>query len=684
MTDKKDDNNAGWTGMAKPVFGINHNPFRSGDSLVDAVRAVLSGKPVTQEQKAELEKQNSASAKSTQEEQVEDASNLTEDDSYRAMQDAKDKAKKLGKVWSKMGQGERDALINPEMKKRGYEKRPDDSRWHKSSGDDENGSSAKPKPKTFKAVGQQDRDNVGEPKAEPKAEPKDPDDHGLGFSIQKVRDQETGEIIKKKTYHKPMRGPHGRSYDPKNAKDVKDYQKKVMTDKDWKDNIGTLVTRDGIPNDEDDRTQDDKDKDRIMYNVRAGSEYGGHDQADSIAQKLGYKDVEDWYHDQEWPPGHEKHFFDKLHGESVNVFDKWLSKRLTEDASNDKSDDGEGLDKVDKKAVKKKFDNRKDKDIDNDGDTDDSDEYLHKKRKAISKDVDAQEGKDKAYTKKHDAKIIATKMKRNKTWFGPKTVAQVSKMKFVSNADLEQLLPDFIPGREIGALFASYEDASNDKSDDGEGLDKVDPKAVKKKFDNRKDKDIDNDGDTDDSDEFLHKRRKAISKSIAKEVKEKAKDTLLVVNPKDPKAKRGGGVKRIKKKEWPALQKKGWILAEDRQAIIYIDPEEKYIEVDFGPAEIGDILVEGMIYERWSIPKMPETNPKGGDNLVAWKHDFADWLGELKPGAKFNISFASDDTVFDFPKAGARNEKKYKFVTKVIGSKVAEVMKALEKVEKIK
>ena len=30
------------------------------------------------------------------------------------------------------------------------------------------------------------------------------------------------------------------------------------------------------------------------------------------------------------------------------------------------------------------------------------------------------------------------------------------------------------------------EDASNDKSDDGEGLDKVDPKAAKKKFKDRK------------------------------------------------------------------------------------------------------------------------------------------------------------------------------------------------------
>ena len=57
----------------------------------------------------------------------------------------------------------------------------------------------------------------------------------------------------------------------------------------------------------------------------------------------------------------------------------------------------------------------------------------------------------------------------------------------------------------------------NDKSDDGEGLDSVQPKAVKKKFKDRKDKDSDNDGDVDDSDKFLHKRRKAVSKAISKE-----------------------------------------------------------------------------------------------------------------------------------------------------------------------
>ena len=57
----------------------------------------------------------------------------------------------------------------------------------------------------------------------------------------------------------------------------------------------------------------------------------------------------------------------------------------------------------------------------------------------------------------------------------------------------------------------------NDKSDDGDGLDAVQPDAVKKKFKDRKDKDIDNDGDVDDSDEFLHKRRKAVSKAMNSE-----------------------------------------------------------------------------------------------------------------------------------------------------------------------
>ena len=51
-----------------------------------------------------------------------------------------------------------------------------------------------------------------------------------------------------------------------------------------------------------------------------------------------------------------------------------------------------------------------------------------------------------------------------------------------------------------------------------EGLDKVNPDAVKKKFDDRKDKDIDNDGDTDSTDKYLHKRRAALSKAMKEDL----------------------------------------------------------------------------------------------------------------------------------------------------------------------
>ena len=52
-----------------------------------------------------------------------------------------------------------------------------------------------------------------------------------------------------------------------------------------------------------------------------------------------------------------------------------------------------------------------------------------------------------------------------------------------------------------------------------EAMDSVNPKAVKKKFKDRKDKDIDNDGDVDSSDKYLHKRRKAISKAVKEDKK---------------------------------------------------------------------------------------------------------------------------------------------------------------------
>ena len=62
-----------------------------------------------------------------------------------------------------------------------------------------------------------------------------------------------------------------------------------------------------------------------------------------------------------------------------------LTKKLVEDAKNILEGN---LDKVNPKPIAKKFDDRKDKDIDNDGDVDSSDKYLHKRRKAIGQDYE--------------------------------------------------------------------------------------------------------------------------------------------------------------------------------------------------------------------------------------------------------------------------------------------------------
>ena len=84
---------------------------------------------------------------------------------------------------------------------------------------------------------------------------------------------------------------------------------------------------------------------------------------------------------------------------------------------------------------------------------------------------------------------------------------------------LQEKYADIAPS-VFEAKKAKVTDKDNDSEDDsGETLDPVDKSQLKGKLKDREDKDVDNDGDVDDSDKFLHKKRKAISKAIKKEDK---------------------------------------------------------------------------------------------------------------------------------------------------------------------
>ena len=127
-----------------------------------------------------------------------------------------------------------------------------------------------------------------------------------------------------------------------------------------------------------------------------------------------------------------------------------------------------------------------------------------------------------------------------------------------------------------------------------EKLDPVNKTAAKKKFDDRKDKDIDNDGDVDDSDEFLHKRRKAISKAMSKDegnkftgalnaAKEKGEKTFVVSGRtyKVEDYNQDEAYKPVKSNHYDV--KIQGVKKKDVNAIL------KYIKVDGGNYDIEDV-----------------------------------------------------------------------------------------------
>ena len=56
-------------------------------------------------------------------------------------------------------------------------------------------------------------------------------------------------------------------------------------------------------------------------------------------------------------------------------------------------------------------------------------------------------------------------------------------------------------------------------------MDPVDKDALKGSHADRKDQDIDNDGDVDDSDRYLHKRRKAVAAAMKEQLEARERDS---------------------------------------------------------------------------------------------------------------------------------------------------------------
>lgn len=138
-------------------------------------------------------------------------------------------------------------------------------------------------------------------------------------------------------------------------------------------------------------------------------------------------------------------------------------------------------------------------------------------------------------------------------------------------------------------------------------MDKVNKDALKGKFKDRKDKDINNDGKVDSSDEYLHKRRQAISKAIDEAKKLSAKDMKNALASDDAKAKPKDKVS-LKKAPWEMKKEEAELdEAKDNYTINHktfssavqhaeevvkkrgfeIDPEEWSRKVALGPKKPG-------------------------------------------------------------------------------------------------
>jgi hypothetical protein len=173
-------------------------------------------------------------------------------------------------------------------------------------------------------------------------------------------------------------------------------------------------------------------------------------------------------------------------------------------------------------------------------------------------------GEAEAFAKKHGGKVEKKGASLYVTWDIPESVEEASFSEkknyefkngkvYISKADFAKVHPDNkndTKGKErmsvldpktqgtVSAPVVFKEELELEEKK----LDPVNDKENDKEFKDRKDKDIDNDGDVDSSDEYLHKRRKATDDAIDSKKEEKEEDE--VEEPKEPAPKKKPSVGR--------------------------------------------------------------------------------------------------------------------------------------------
>lgn len=144
-------------------------------------------------------------------------------------------------------------------------------------------------------------------------------------------------------------------------------------------------------------------------------------------------------------------------------------------------------------------------------------------------------------------------------------------------------------GEKGGKVYVAKMKDMGEEVELDEAMDPVNPKALKKDFEDRKDKDIDNDGDTDSSDEYLHARRKAISKAMKKRKMDEGYRLKMVTKDGETmKSKVYPDKKSADSAHWDAIQKNKKQTPNRQYKSIEVVKESKNLNEKFSEVELDE------------------------------------------------------------------------------------------------